>query len=59
MSKVLENLKPEITRSRTLSYFGKYTESVLEFNKLIPKIESEIFAITDKNLNAEWNKLLE
>ena len=58
MSKTLEALKVEVNRARNLSYFGKYLQSSKEFDKVIEKVESEIFRINDKLLITEWNKLL-
>jgi hypothetical protein len=59
MSQVLDALKVDLVRARNLTYFGKYQESVTEFNKIIGTIEDEIFRINDKVLLVEWNKLLE
>lgn len=58
MSKVLEGLKPTVVKARNLTYFGRYSQSVFEFNKIITCLETEINKISDKLLIDEWNKLI-
>ena len=50
MSKVLENIKPTLTKARNLTYFGRYAESVSEFDKIIACLEVEVGAIQDRLL---------
>ena len=57
MSKVLESLKPSVTKARNLTYFGRYAESITEFSKIIACIEVELQNIHDRLLIEEWNKL--
>ena len=57
MSKVLESLKPSVTKARNLTYFGRYAESISEFSKIIACLEIEIAQVQDKLLIEEWNKL--
>jgi hypothetical protein len=59
MLKLLESIKAEVTRSRNLSYYGKYTEAVASFTDVIDKISSQISQVTDRTLLTEWNRLLE
>ena len=56
MSKLLETIKPELTRSRNLAYYGKYSEAIAGFNDLIEKVNAQIAAISDKTLITEWNR---
>jgi katanin p60 ATPase-containing subunit A1 len=58
MLQLLEKFKVDITKSRSLAYFGKYPEAISEFNKVIDKIKNETDNnIYDKILLAEWSKL--
>lgn len=59
MSKLLEDLKQSINKSRNLAYCGKYKESVASFDQVIDTLSSYIPSLTDKLLILEWNNLLE
>lgn len=59
MSKLLEDIKQSITKSRNLSYCGKYKESVTGFDQVIETIMGYLPSISDKLLTVEWNNLLE
>ncbi|CAM6001331.1 unnamed protein product [Sphagnum balticum] len=59
MSKLLESLKTDITKSRSLAYFGKYSEAVVEFSKVIDRLQAELSGIPDRTLLSEWNRLID
>lgn len=40
MSKILEGIKPVVAKARNLTYFGRYQESVAEFQKVIVCLEA-------------------
>ena len=59
MSKLLEDIKQGINKSRNLAYCGKYSDSVSSFEHVIESISGYIPSITDKTLITEWNRLLD
>lgn len=59
MSKLLEEIKTQVTKSRNLSYCGKYADSVSAFGNVIETIMGHIPSLSDKTLIAEWNRLLD
>ena len=59
MSKLLEDIKQDINKSRNLAYCGKYSESVSAFQNIIDSLTAHIPSITDRTLITEWNLLLE
>jgi hypothetical protein len=48
-----------VTRARNYAILGKYSESIGFFSDIIAKVSSQIPALNDRNLIAEWNRLLE
>lgn len=59
MSKLLEEIKTMMNKSRNLSYCGKYAESVASFTNVIETITGHIPTLSDRTLITEWNRLLE
>ena len=52
MSKLLEDIKTNVTKARNLAYCGKYADSVSAFATVIDTITGHLPSISDRNLIA-------